>query len=141
MEQGGRLGGMKKIQARVDESVDEFIGKLQTVIGEYAGEAIEQRLLNRRKPRRSRAASPHRSMSEISALAEALYTQICSQPGETMMVLSQAVGHSSAALALPARKLVDAEMVKKTGRNATTRYFPVGRQPAKRGNKRRQGGS
>ena len=46
-----------------------------------------------------------------------------------MAVLSKAVGHSSAALALPARKLVDTGRVKKTGQNATTRYFPVGRQP------------
>ncbi len=132
---------MKNIQARVDESVDELIGKLQTVIGEYAAEAIEQRLINRRKPRRSSARAPHRSTTEVSALAETLYTQICNQPGETMMVLSRAVGHSSAALALPARKLVDAQRVRKTGQSATTRYFPVGRQPAKRGNKRRRNGN
>ena len=131
---------MKSIHVRVDESVDEFIGKLQTVVGEYATEVIEQRLIKRRKPRGRRATSAHRPSSEISASAETLYGQICSQPGETMVVLSKAVGHSSAALALPARKLVDTGRVKKTGQNAATRYFPVGRQPVKGGKKRRQGG-
>jgi hypothetical protein len=127
---------MKTMQARVDESVDEFIGKLQTVVGEYAVEVIEERLTKRRRKQCHRV-SPHRTADEISALAESVYAQICQQPGETMMVLAKAVGQSSAALALPARKLLATGRVKKTGQHAETRYFPVGPKPMKRRGRQR----
>ena len=54
-----------------------------------------------------------------------------------MMVLSKAVGQSSAALALPARKLLATGRIKKTGQHAETRYFPVGSKPMKRRGKQR----
>ena len=127
---------MKNIQHRIDESVDEFIGKLQTVVGELAVEVIEQRLTRRRKARRKTDA-PHRSPEEISALTEELYAQICQQPGKTMMELSKALGERSQALAVPARTLAKSGRVKKTGIHSYTRYFPVGRQ-AKLSPKRHQ---
>lgn len=118
---------MKNIQARLDESVEEFIGKLQTVVGEIAADAIKQRLTPQRKKRRG-SATQYRTSAEVSSLADALYDQICAHPGETMMVLSKAVGEKSGALALPVRKLLADGRVKKAGQRADTRYFPVGRQ-------------
>ena len=128
---------MKNIQTRVDESIDEFIGRLKRAVGEYAAEMIEQRLAKRDTPRqKARSQVARRSPDQMSALCDGLFKQISHQPGETMMVLSQAMGHSSAALALPARKLLAAGKVRKTGQNEMTRYFPVGRPPCQSGHKR-----
>lgn len=134
---------MKNVQARLDESVEEFINKLQTVIAELAVEAITQRLRPQLKRRRG-PATPYRTPAAVSALADSLYGQICAQPGETMMVLSKAVGEKSGALAVPVRKLLAGGRVKKVGQRADTRYFPVGRQarPKPKGPsvKRKRGG-
>lgn len=117
---------MKNIQTYVEESVDEFIGKLQKLVGEFAVCVIEQRLTKRRK--KQRRQSPSRSPDEIKAIVNELYAQICKQPGATMISFSKAMNRPSPSLTIPIRKLVAEGKVKKTGQRSDTRYFPVGRQ-------------
>jgi hypothetical protein len=124
---GARLAGMKDMQSRIDQCVDEFVASLQQIVGELAMETVGRRLSGRRTKKR-RSATTLRRPAEVQALAEKLYAEICARPGERMMVLKQAVGQPSEALALPMRKLLASGRIRKTGSNQHTRYFPIGRQ-------------
>ncbi len=121
---------MKTIQARIDESVEELIHNLNALVGEIALEALAGRTRQKTKrgTRRRSAGQVHRKPEEISALTEELYAQICRYPGETMLTLSNHVKQPAKKLAFPARKLLDAGRIKKTGQRQYTRYFPLGRE-------------
>lgn len=131
---------MKNLQAEVETSIDALVEKLHRAVGEAAIEALQRQLMSAKKPRLKRGpASPHRSPEAVAALAEQLYAAICTQPGERMLVLKEAVGQRSEALAVPMRKLVEAGRVRKTGNNQHTRYFPVDGAPqSKRGTRQRR---
>jgi hypothetical protein len=123
----GNLGGMKTIQARIEEHVDTLIGNLNALVRELAMAAIAERMGGRPPvEKRQRMAAAHRKPEEIAALTEDLYAEVCRSPGQTMQTLSGAIGHPSALLSRPMRKLMGASRVKKAGQRNFTRYFPVG---------------
>jgi hypothetical protein len=121
---------MRTFQARIDESVDELICKLNALAGEMAMDALARRM--KQKPRRSGQRRSqkqiHRKPEEIAALTEELYEQICRHPGETMRTLSVHVKQPAKVLAFPARKLIKTGRIKKVGQRQFMRYFPVGRE-------------
>ena len=130
----GRLKRMKNLQTQVEESVDEFWGKLQVVVLDAAETVWSQRREGKQKAAikkcraRDSAATPaaKRSTDELLQLSQKLHAQICHRPGETMAVYGAQLGMPSPALSVPIRKLLDAQKVGKTGKRSETRYFPIG---------------
>jgi len=124
---------MKTIQAQIDERVEAFVGDLQGLVWEAASSALakaQPRKVGRR--RRPARVSERRSSTEISALVERLYEEICATPGESMRVLSGKLEKGLGALEFPMRRLVEVERVKKTGSRQHARYYPVGRDAPRR---------
>jgi len=128
---------MKSIQARIDERVDAFVGELQGLVFEAATAALGRagpRKGGRKK--RQQPACGKRPPTEILALMERLYEEICASPGESMGVLSGKLEQGAGALSFPVRRLVDAGRVKKTGSRQHTRYYPVGRHAPRTASRR-----
>jgi hypothetical protein len=62
----------------------------------------------------------------MEALEERLYEAIRRHPGETMAVISPAVGATPRALNRPATTLRRTGRVRSVGQRQYTRYFPMG---------------
>ena len=68
---------------------------------------------------------PRRSRAELSALTERVYELVCSQPGETMLVLAPQLGATSRELERPMKALRQSGRVRRVGQRHLTRYFPA----------------
>ena len=94
---------------------------LERAFAEVQGEPA-QRSPETKQPSQSK---PRRTPEEIAALSERLYTAISETPGETMMVLAQAVGMTTRDLSVPMGRLKQAGRVRSVGQRSHTRYFPM----------------
>jgi hypothetical protein len=74
-------------------------------------------------------------------LEKRLHEAVCAQPGETMVVLAQAVGATPQELRRPATLLRRQGRIRSAGQRQYTRYFPMDASPAARSGRREQGRS
>ena len=77
------------------------------------------------KTSRCRARSQPRSREDLAQLEQRLYEAVCAQPGETMVVLAQAVGATARELKRPATRLRQQGRIRSAGQRQHTRYFPM----------------
>ena len=77
------------------------------------------------EPKPTSPSKPRRTAEEIASLSEQLYQAISETPGETMMVLAQAVGVTTRDLSVPVGRLKRAGRVRSVGQRIHTRYFPM----------------
>jgi hypothetical protein len=103
-----------------------------------------------RLPRRGRdQASNRRSPEEIDRAAQALLSEIQSNPGLRVEQIGRALGAATKDLSLPLKKLLSQRLVRSEGQRRATRYFPAGSSArggrgkgrGARGRGRRRGGS
>lgn len=83
------------------------------------------------RPRRDGAANARRRVTggkrdpkRLDALTDKLAARVAQHPGETVLAIGQALGASTADLALPIRKLLAQKRLKKRGSRNNTRYYP-----------------
>ncbi len=80
-----------------------------------------------RVTRRGRdAAGNRRSPEEIDRAAQALLSEIQSNPGLRVEQIGRALGAATKDLSLPLKKLLSQRMVRSEGQRRATRYFPSG---------------
>lgn len=71
------------------------------------------------------ANATRRTPAELSELAERLYASVRDKPGESMRVLSEALGASPRELHRPMESLKQGGRVRSVGERQRTRYFPM----------------
>jgi hypothetical protein len=94
-------------------------------------------------------AGNRRSPEEIDRAAQALLSEIQSNPGLRVEQIGRALGAATKDLSLPLKKLLSQRMVRSEGQRRATRYFPAGasgrsgrgKGRGARGRGRRRGGS
>jgi hypothetical protein len=77
------------------------------------------------KASKRRAPAQRRSRERLAELERRLYEAVCAQPGETMVVLAQAVGATVRELNRPATLLRQQGRIRSAGQRQYTRYFPM----------------
>lgn len=116
----------------LSEQIEQLVRAHIEATRRAAAEAVERALsavptAPRAKPthKPSQAVGRRRTPSELSSLGERLYEAVCAQPGETMMVLSPALGETPRELHRPMRALKRAGRVRSVGQRHQTRYYPT----------------
>jgi hypothetical protein len=71
-------------------------------------------------------AGNRRSPEEIDRAAQALLSEIQSNPGLRVEQIGRALGAATKDLSLPLKKLLSQRMVRSEGQRRATRYFPAG---------------
>lgn len=118
---------MKTLQTKIQSQVSTFVGNIQKLVHEATVEELERAFGVKANVRRNgRHPGAKRPPEVLDNLAEELYQRICVTPGETMAVLSGALGCKSTDLIIPVRRLISQGKVKKTGERQSSRYFPLG---------------
>ena len=119
----------QKIQAAVEELVREHLAACEAAAAVAVRAAFERasRTSSKPSPRKSaRTPAPRRSREKMAALEERLCEAIRRHPGETMAVISPAVGATARELNRPATSLRRKGRVRSIGQRQYTRYFPMG---------------
>jgi hypothetical protein len=123
----------EKIGSAVERLVREHLAECEAAAAAAVHEAFGRaaRPGSKRRggtpaPGRRRSPSRRRGREEIAQLEERLYQAICAHPGETMVVIAEAVGATPRELNRPATLLRDAGRVRSVGQRQYTRYFPIG---------------
>ena len=81
-------------------------------------------------PSRKRPAAHRRTSTDVAALGERLWRAVSEHPGESMAVLSGAVGASARELHRPMTLLRRDGRVRSVGERHATRYFPMAKSAA-----------
>lgn len=119
----------QKIETAVEQLVREHLAACEAAAAAAVRAGFKRASRSPSKPSRctsARAPSPRRSRAEMADLEERLYEAIRRHPGETMAVISPAVGATPRALNRPATTLRRAGRVRSVGQRQYTRYFPMG---------------
>jgi hypothetical protein len=74
---------------------------------------------------RSELTARRRAPTEMAAVGERLYQEVCAKPGETMAVLASDLGASPRELNRPMAHLRQAGRIRSVGQRHLTRYFPL----------------
>lgn len=122
----------RKIESAVERLVREHLSEMEEVASAAVREGFRRARKPASSPRREgerahgRSPSVRRSREAVAKLEELLYEAVCAQPGETMMVLAQALGSTPRALNRPAELLRAQGRMRSVGQRQFTRYFPLG---------------
>lgn len=124
----------QEIGSAVERLVREHLAECEAAAATAVRDAFARAARPASKRRRALAPAPvrrgsparRRTREEIAQLAERLYEAMCAHPGETMVVIAQAVGATSRELSRPATLLRRAGRVRSVGQRQHTRYFPIG---------------
>jgi len=120
----------ESLERKIEQLVREHLAALETA----ASAAVRAGFSRATRPtstarggesKSGRSPSRRRSRDEVAQLEERLYAAICAQPGETMMVLAEAVGVPARELNRPATVLRRSGQVRSVGQRQYTRYFPM----------------
>jgi len=123
----------QKIQTAVEQLVREHLAACEAAATKAVHAAFRRasdsspKSPNSSRPKPARTAAPRRSREEMAALEERLYEAIRRHPGETMAVISPAVGATPRELNLPATLLRNEGRIRSVGQRQYTRYFPMGK--------------
>ena len=125
----------QKIQSAVEQVMREHLAACDTAVAAAVREALRraaQSPTGRRgaKASKRRGPAPRRSREQLAELEKRLYEVVCAQPGETMVVLAQAVGATPKELRRPATLLRRQGRIRSAGQRQYTRYFPMDASPA-----------
>ena len=122
----------QKIERAVEQIVREHLAACEAAAAvavraafERASKATPEATKSARRGS-ARSPAPRRSREELAALEERLYEAIRRPPGETMAVISPAVGATARELHRPATTLRQQGRVRSVGQRQYTRYFPMG---------------
>lgn len=126
----------ESLERKIESAVERLVREHLSEIEEVASAAVREGFRRARKPASSprregerahrRSPSVRRSREAVAKLEELLYEAVCAQPGETMMVLAQALGSTPRALNRPAELLRAQGRMRSVGQRQFTRYFPLG---------------
>lgn len=126
----------QKIETAVEQLVREHLAACEAAAAKAVRAAFRRALESSPKspksskssrPKPARTAAPRRSREEMAALEERLYEAIRRHPGETMAVISPAVGATPRELNRPATSLRQEGRVRSVGQRQYMRYFPMGK--------------
>lgn len=120
----------QKIQDAVERVMREHLAACERVVAGAVREGLRRASQPSTRQRRAkvskrRAPAQRRSREQIAKLEKQLYEAICAQPGETMVVLAQAVGARPRELNRPATLLRRQGRIRSAGQRQYTRYFPM----------------
>ena len=123
------IANSKDLAKQIEQLVREHIAASRTeamvALERAFAEAESEPAQPSQKPKQTRQSKQRRKPEEIAALGEQLYAAICETPGETMMVLAEALGVTTRDLSVPAGRLKQAGRVRSAGQRSHTRYFPM----------------
>ena len=122
---------MKNTNTTTFESqLEQFVREHVASQRRAAAAAIERGFSSANSPRKKSAtvsskATVRRAPSEVTALSDRLFEAVSAHPGETMSVISPAVGETARALHRPMINLKRDGRVRSAGARSNTRYFPI----------------
>lgn len=135
-DSGSMTTSTKSLEQKIETVVEQLVREHLAACEAAAAAAIREGFRRAAAPA-SRPESPgkkprakhsrRRTPEELAELSAKLYEAVVAHPGETMMVLAQAVGTTSEVLNRPARLLRKQGQVRSVGRQNSTRYFPMGK--------------
>ena len=120
----------QKIQSAVEQVMREHLAACETAVAAAVREGLRRAAQPSTAPRgakapKRRAPAQRRSREHIAGLEKRLYKAVCARPGETMVVLAQAVGATARELNRPATLLRQQGRIRSAGQRQYTRYFPM----------------
>lgn len=121
----------QKIQKAVEQVMREHLAACESAAAAAVREGLRRAATQPSSGRRGvkatkrRAPAPRRSREHLAELEKRLYEAVCAQPGETMVVLAQAVGATARELNRPATRLRQQGRLRSAGQRQYTRYFPM----------------
>lgn len=125
----------QKIQSAVEQVMREHLAACETAVAVAVREGLRraaqsstgQSSTGRQgaKASKRRAPAQRRSRERLAELERRLYAAVCAQPGETMVVLAQALGTTVRELNRPATLLRQQGRIRSAGQRQYTRYFPM----------------
>ena len=129
------------VQAHISSMMREVMAMVAAATGDALGKALQdgsaQMVVSgalpakvRRPSRVTKPAAPARSAEALERLSDALYEQICADPGEPMVVYGGKLSMTCAQLATPIKRLKKAGRVRSAGQRQDTRYFPMAHEAA-----------
>lgn len=120
----------QKIQSAVEQVMREHLAACETAVAAAVREGLRRAAQSPSarggaKTSKRRAPAPRRSRARLAELEKRLHEAVCAQPGETMVVLAQAVGATARELNRPATLLREQGRIRSAGQRQYTRYFPM----------------
>lgn len=126
----------ESLKQKIENAVEQLVREHLVALEAAASAAVREGFRRAARPTTAssrdrsvpcrRSPSRRRPREEMAQLEERLYSAICAQPGETMMVLGPTVGASAKELSRPAMLLRRSGRVRSVGERQYTRYFPMG---------------
>ncbi|WP_428265233.1 hypothetical protein [Haliangium sp.] len=131
---------MSDIDHRINSRIEAFIDEINQLAQRAARDALSTALdrtesrTTRKRPKRAAKASTRsgpargggkRSAQELDNLAEFFFVYVTQKPGQRMEQITEALGYSSAELALPVKKLVEGGKLRVEGQKRASRYYPA----------------
>lgn len=133
---------MPNFEQMIAQRVHVFVSEITELARQQALETLSAALVAGGRARAGRgrngAAAPRvsrrgrdqagnrRSPEEIDRAAQALLSEIQSNPGLRVEQIGRALGAATKDLSLPLKKLLSQRMVRSEGQRRATRYFPAG---------------
>ncbi len=146
---------MPNFEQMIAQRVQVFVTEITELARQQALETLSAALVagGRARPGRGRngaatvrvarrgrdQAGNRRSPEEIDRAAQALLSEIQSNPGLRVEQIGRALGAATKDLSLPLKKLLSQRMVRSEGQRRATRYFPSGGSARGRGKGRGKG--
>jgi hypothetical protein len=121
----------QKIQKAVEQVMREHLAACESAAAAAVREGLRRAAAQPSRGRggaqapKRRASAPRRTREQLAELEKRLYEAVRAQPGETMVVLAQAVGATARELNRPATRLRQQGRIRSAGRRQYTRYFPM----------------
>jgi hypothetical protein len=136
---------MKNFDAAIEQKIKTFVGELHALVRQAAVDAVRDALggkdagVARPRPQRGsskkaaaaprRKAAPvkggRRSPEQLARTVAKVRQHVKDNPGQTVEVISKALGVPTRGLALPLAKLIKRQEVRKSGVKRNTKYFPA----------------